>query len=140
MSERTEASVRRKALHRAIANGDLEAMREAIHGLYVDEASPLLKGEVRRIETYAPIVEAAIVARIYAPGTLVSREMDLNLLHTHAKFGVPTQDYEAIVAQLDQLDETDASTIDWCVGTCLHERVKPFRHKNLFNGPPTDHA
>lgn len=122
--------MRRVALHRAIVSKDLEAMRVAIHNLYVDESSPLC--EVRRIDTYAPIVEATILARIYAPALPVYREMKLNLLHTHAKFGLSTEDYEVIVAQIDQCDEHNPHGIDWCVGTALHGRVNPFRYKKWF--------
>lgn len=135
---RTEAAACRKEMHRAIAHRDLEAMRAAIHDLYVDDESPLREmGDVRRMETYAPIVEAAIVARIHAPETLLCREMLLNLKHTHAKFGVPEEEYEAILAQLRRLDEgVDAHDVDWCADTCLHTRVKPFRHERLFSREP----
>ena len=60
-------------------------MRAAIHDLYVDDDSPLREmGDVRRIETYAPIVEAAVVARIHAPQTPLCKEMLLNLRHMRA--------------------------------------------------------
>lgn len=133
---RTEAATRRKTLHRAVARKDLQMLRKALHELYVDKESPLYEmGEVKRVETYAPIVEAAIAARIYAPTTTVCREMMLNLEHTHEKFGIKEEDYDLILLQLEQLDEggADPQSIDWCVGTCLHGRVKPFRHSRLFS-------
>lgn len=129
------AAERRKEVHRAIAQRDLVQMRQAIAALYIDEDSPLHGlGELQRVETYAPMVEAAIVARIHAGETELCRETALNLRHTHAAFQVPTEDYEAIEAQLAQLDaeDADAHAIDWCAGTCLHGKVKPFRHERLF--------
>lgn len=130
---RTQAAVHRRALHRAVARGDLAAMRSALHELYVDEASPLRQMDkpLRRVETYAPIVEAAILARVLAPASAACAEMALNLEHTHVKFGLPPHDYAAIVAQLDRVEATgdDPHGVAWCAGTCLEGKVKPWRHK-----------
>lgn len=135
---RSQASAHRKALHKSIADRDLEAVRTALYKLYADDASPLKQQDmVRKVEAFAPIVEGAIVARIHAPDTAIAQEMALNLQHTHASFGLPADDYEAITAQLAGLSEGgDPHAIDWCAGTCLHGRVKPFRHERLFLTPP----
>ena len=127
----TEARRHRRALHLAVARGDVQGMRAAMHDLYVHETSPLRRMDeaVKRVETYAPVVEAAILARALAPNTPLCRETALNLEHTHAKFGIPPGDYDTVVAQLD---EPDPRSVDWCVGTCLHGRVKPWRHEAMF--------
>ena len=136
MDVHTEAARRRKSLHRAIADRSIEAMRKALHDLYVDEASPLREmGNIKRVETYAPVVEATILAHAHARQTALCHEMRLNLLHTHAKFGIAEEDYGVIEAQLDRLDDdhVDARDVDWCAGTCLHGKVKPWRHERLFD-------
>lgn len=141
---RTEAATHRRALHQAIARHDLEAMRQAIHDLYVDTESPLrqMSGELKRAETYAPLVEAVVLAHTYARETPLCQEMLLNLEHTHAKFGIPHEDYEAIVAQLETCEQLgagqDAHHVDWCAGTCLHGKVKPWRHEKLFQTTPPE--
>ena len=136
------AAVRRKALHRAIAAHDLEAMRTALHELYVDDASPLKAAgaDVKRAEAYAPVVEAAVLSRVHAAGSALHREMMLNLKHTHAAFGLSADEHELVVAQIDGLDDDDADphAVDWCAGTCLHGRVKPFRHAHLFTAAVPD--
>ena len=107
-------------------------MRSAIHNLYVDEASPLrqMESPLRSVETYAPIVEAAILAQALVPESEVCTEMALNLEHTHAKFGVPQSDYATIAAQLKDARTTgvDPRSVAWCAGTCLEGKVKPWRH------------
>ena len=140
LEERAEAATYRKSLHMAIARQDLDEMRSVIHQLYVAEESPLkAMGEVKRMETYAPMIEAAIVARVYVPGTPVCKEMMLNFEHTHAKFGVATTDYESIMRQLEDVDAGGSpQEVDWCAGTALHGRVKPFRHARLFSRSPQD--
>ena len=135
--QRAQASAQRRALHQAISRADLDGMREAIHNLYVDADSPLksvVGSDVKRIDTYAPLVEAVILARIYAAETPLWKEMQLNLRHTHKAFGVSEEDYLCISQQLDGFKSvSDALNVDWCVNTCLHGRVKPFRHIKLFN-------
>lgn len=140
-AHRAEAAVLRKALHRSVARRDLEDLRKALHDLYANETSPLKQmGDIKRVETYAPMVEAAILACVYAPETMLHKEMLLNLKHTHAKFHVPDDQYEKILTQLEslQMQGIDAHTVDWCADTCLHDIVKPFRHIQLFkNGSGT---
>ena len=63
------------------------------------------------------------------PQTPLCREMELNLQHTHAKFGITPNEYAILVAQLES---ADLHSVDWCAGTCLHGRVKPWRHETLF--------
>ena len=140
-----QAAVRRRALHRAIAERDLEAMRRSIHELYVDEESPLRRlGEVKRVATYAPLVEATILARAYAHGTALDKEMRLNFRHTHASFGLSRSDHDRIDAQIRAVVKaggeggTDdalggCADAEWCSGTPLHGRVKPRRHLRLFD-------
>lgn len=142
-ADRTAAAVRRKALHLAIAQRDVHAMRQAIHDLYVDEESPLRKaGEVKRIETYAPMVEATILTHVFARDTPLCKEMALNFEHTHNTFGVSHADYQVVVGQLARIGEEDgldAHDVDWCAGTALHNMVKPWRHESLF-GPGRGNA
>jgi hypothetical protein len=139
-----EAARRRKDLHRAIAQRDVQRMRRSIHELYVDEESPLRRlGEVKRVETYAPLVEATILARAYARGTALDKEMRLNFRHTHASFGLSRDDHDRIVAQIEEMEDGGAGgasddpiggrqDAEWCDGTPLHGRVKPRRHVRLF--------
>lgn len=123
------AATCRKAIHRAIAQRDLEALRTAMLDLYVDGP---LGGDVMNVETFAPIVEGAIMAQIHASGTPVCNEMRNNLKHTHSKFGLSSADYVVIISQLDALPDEDPHSVDWCAETALHGRVKPFRHEKLF--------
>ena len=135
----------RRAMHRAVLARDIDALREAMDALYIDESSPLKtrSAPLDRVATYAPIVEAAILARVVARGTDVDREAKLNFKHTHAGFGVTTAEYDAVLAQLRSLKGVAAENVleaaravDWCEGTELHGRVKPFRHVHGALRPP----
>ena len=132
-----EATRRRKQMHQAIGRRDLQALREALGRLYDPEETPLGQlGEVARVETFAPVVEGLVAAHIFARETSLCHEMALNLEHTHAAFGLPEADVEAIRRQLRSLDDgADARAIDWCAGTCLHGRVRPFRHEACYEPP-----
>ena len=132
---RQEATQIRKALHASVASCDLQGMRKALHELYTDEQSPLEElGGSTRTDAFAPIVETALLASVYAPNTTVFKEAMLNMRHTYASFGVTSHDYEKIKLQISTCDQENMHDIDWCVDTCLHGRVKPLRHAKLFQG------
>lgn len=148
---RTDAAHKRMRMHKAVATCDLEALREAINELYDPQTSPLAGAGMKSVRAYAPMIEAAILARIFAPGSAVQREMDLNLKHTRKSFGITDDEYASILDQLDTVagDDSDDSdsepedavqckrssactSTDWCVGTSLHGKVKPARHLKFF--------
>lgn len=134
---RTEAARRRCELHKALAARDVERVRTALHDLYVDEATPLrIVGELKRPESFSGLVEGVVAAHVHlaAPGdAALLEEMDLNLKHTHASFGLTPEEYGVVVAQIGSLAAgADPRRVDWCVGTRLHGLVKPFRHERVY--------
>ena len=121
----------RRRIHLSVAKNDLDMLCDAIDQLYDDESPLRHTGEVKSLANYAPMVEAYILARLHSPeDSAIRRETHLNLLHTHAAFGMSRGDYETILRQCDTI--TDAASDEWCKGTGLEGLVKPQRHARLF--------
>ena len=149
---RTDAAHKRMRMHKAVATCDLDALRAAINELYDPKTSPLAGSGMKTVRAYAPMIEAAILARIFAPGSAVQKEMDLNLKHTRKSFGITDDEYASILDQLSTAtrpesdsDSSDAdeglvheqrtsvcTSTDWCIGTSMHGKVKPARHIKFF--------
>lgn len=124
-------------MHRAVASHDIEALREAIGGMY-DPADTPLVDTVKQPASYAPLFEVAVLARVfYGEDDPIDHEMRLNLKHTHRAFGVGDDECERICSRIDAVGEAAdpvlaASTEDWGAGTCLRGLIKPLRHVDLF--------
>lgn len=98
--------------------------------MYDTASSPLLEsGALKRKEAYAPIVEATILANVFAYDDAVRVEMDRNFEHTYRSFGVRDDDYAKVVAQIAEMrdDKRRWEEVDWCAGTELHGLAKPVK-------------
>lgn len=139
---RRAASVCRKQLHAAIARRDIEDVRRELTQIYDSRTSPLLKtGGIRRIQAFAPFVEAflltfAFEAEADGEGSELLQEMQLNFHHTHEAFGLTQADYDCVVKTADSLRGAGMAGLVnhgvFCKGTSLEGLVKPLRHESMF--------
>lgn len=132
-ANRTDAAAKRRRIHNCVARNDMNGLRKAINELYDKTESPLISsGGVKRIESFAAMVEAWILAVVLRPNTALAREMCLNVMHTHVSFGMSNEDYLMISNQVESCSPDEFSTTEWCKGTALEGIAKPTRHIKLF--------